>query len=425
MNWVGTSGSDWKWGTASGDTLEGGGGNDVLFGLDGMDLLEGQDGADTLYGGDHSDYLIGGGGNDSLNGGEGVDWADYADATSAVTLDLRLSTWQATGGAGTDFLVYIENILGSEFNDFVFGSNRDNLLMGGEGDDLLMGSNGRDSLLGGAGDDFLNGGSHRDYYEGGAGDDVFVVKHKRDYAFETEDGGNDSVQAYRTYRLCENVENLVLMGAGAFNGWGNVVDNEMFGNEASNTLYGYEGDDTLYGRGGDDVLGGGDQDDLMDGGAGSDTLTFAGSSVGVTVDLRSTGAQDTGRGVDTLVSIENVVGSNSADVIIGSAVANRLEGAIGEDRYVFNALADLNGDTIVKAKGVGDKIDLSGIDANTGLTGDQAFAVVGAFTGVAGQAVYSVGGNSATLHLDVDGDGVSDASLTVLASDAGVMGFVL
>ena len=161
----------------------------------------------------------------------------------------------------------------------------------------------------------------------------------------------------------------------------------MVGNASANTIYGYEGNDTLYGGDGDDILGGGDHDDLMDGGAGSDTLTFAGSAISITVDLRISAAQDTGRGVDSLVSIENMVGSNMADIIIASAAVNRLEGAIGEDTLRLQRPG--RPERRHHRQGGWASATRSTSPASTpigALAGDQAFTLVGAFNGVAGQA---------------------------------------
>ena len=49
--------------------------------------------------------------------------------------------------------------------------------------------------------------------------------------------------------------------------------------------------------------------------AGVDTATFAAATVGVTVDLTVTGAQNTGQGSDTFSGVENVIGSNLNDLI--------------------------------------------------------------------------------------------------------------
>jgi serralysin len=63
----------------------------------------------------------------------------------------------------------------------------------------------------------------------------------------------------------------------------------------------------------------------------------------------------------------------------------------------------------------GDRIDLSAIDANVNLAGDQAFTFVAGFTRVAGQATlaYAPGQNVTTLSVDVDGDGRFDFRLQI------------
>ncbi len=58
----------------------------------------------------------------------------------------------------------------------------------------------------------------------------------------------------------------------------------------------------------------------------------------------------------------------------------------------------------------GDRIDLSAIDANTGVAGNQAFSFIGTglYTGVAGQLRYAAAGGVTTIAGDVNGDGASD-----------------
>ena len=58
----------------------------------------------------------------------------------------------------------------------------------------------------------------------------------------------------------------------------------------------------------------------------------------------------------------------------------------------------------------GDRIDLSAIDASTGVAGDQAFSFIGSgvYTGVAGQLRHAVAGGVTTIAGDINGDGTSD-----------------
>jgi Ca2+-binding RTX toxin-like protein len=72
------------------------------------------------------------------------------------------------------------------------------------------------------------------------------------------------------------------------------------------------------------------------------------------------------------------------DTLNGGAGQDRLAGGAGNDKFVYSAISD-SGVTaatwdVITDFATGDKIDLSALDANTALGGDQAFAapVVGA-----------------------------------------------
>lgn len=146
------------------DTLSGFAGNDEIFGYGGKDTLNGGAGNDVISGGDGDDVLIGGAGNDDLKGGAGIDTASYATATAAVTVDLRKTVAQATGGAGSDILTGIESLTGSTLSDRLDGNKAGNVLIGGAGSDTLNGYEGADRLVGGAGQDTLTGGTAADRF---------------------------------------------------------------------------------------------------------------------------------------------------------------------------------------------------------------------------------------------------------------------
>src|SRR5262249_39773583 len=146
-----------------------------------------------------------------------------------------------------------------------------------------------------------------------------------------------------------------------------------------------------------DTLDGGAGNDRLDGGDGIDTASYASATAGVTVSLALTTAQNTaGAGSDTLAGIENLSGSSLADHLAGDAAANRLAGLAGldtltgggaADTFVFASLSDSGATTaaadIVTDFAAGtDRMDLLGIDANSSVTGDQAFDFIGsdAFT---------------------------------------------
>ncbi|MGH8382145.1 retention module-containing protein [Pseudomonas sp.] len=162
-------------GTEGHDTLLGGAGHDTLNAGAGNDVLIGGDGNGILNAGDGNDLLIGGNGNDQLNGGAGIDTASYAGAGGGVTVSLASAAAQNTGGAGTDTLTGIENLIGSDYNDALTGDGNANLLKGGLGNDTLNAGGGNDVLAGGPGNNTLTGGTGNDIFlwqQGNTGRDL-------------------------------------------------------------------------------------------------------------------------------------------------------------------------------------------------------------------------------------------------------------
>ena len=338
------------------------------------DTLIGDGQSNTLIGNLGNDILDGGLGNDWLDGGEGSDTASYASAPGAVTLSLLTDGPQDTGGAGIDTFSSIENLAGSAFGDMLAGDTHDNMLAGGDGDDVLTGyagndqlsgGNGADSLDGGAGADVLDGGSNADLMIGGSGDDQYIVDNSADVIVENAGEGLDGVVAWASYTLPGNVENLSMVtNLGdvpdpAINGTGNDLDNLLQGNAAANILSGMDGNDRLEGLVGNDtliggagsdilngsydndILDGGSGDDQLDGGSGFDIASYADATAGVHVILGIGGPQNTGgAGVDTLVSIEALAGSDYADVLTGSSDYDTLNGNGGDDILDGRAGAD-------------------------------------------------------------------------------------
>lgn len=156
---------------AGADTVDAGGGGDTVYGGTGRDTLAGGFGSDRLFGEDEADILSGGPENDTLDGGVGYDQARYSDAPGAVTVDLAAGT--ASGAAGNDVLVAIENATGGAYGDTLFGDAGLNSLYGNNGADRLFGRGGADLLVGGAGADAIVGGAGDDQLLGGTEADTF------------------------------------------------------------------------------------------------------------------------------------------------------------------------------------------------------------------------------------------------------------
>ncbi len=223
----------------------------------------------------------------------------------------------------------------------VAGGTGDDTLLGGAGREVLDGGAGADSLDGGAGDDVLVGGADADVIDGGAG-----LRDMLDYGAST---AGVSV-------------NLALLEAA-----GGHAEGDAFGGiewVAGSTLHNdvLVGDalaNALFGRGGNDSLVGGAGNDVLQGDAGNDTL----------------------------------VGGNGVDV---------LRGGTGADVFRFNALVESGAGVAPRdhirdfSRAEGDRIDVSFIDANATVAGNDAFAFVGsaAFSGAGQIRATQVGGNT-------------------------------
>ncbi len=294
--------------------------------------LIGSDYADELTGNGNDNTLRGGLGADTLEGGDGADEASYSNSALGVRVSLV-----ATGGLQVDFdgaaanqneavgdiLTNIDNIVGSDHDDWLTGDGLKNKLVGGAGDDRLEGVADADTLEGGAGDDTLYGGEGNDILAGGVGRDI---------------------------------------------------------------LRGGDGDDTLDGGAGNDTLVGGEGNDILAGGEGIDWASYEGSDAGVTITLGADGVtSEAGTGGhaagDTLTNIENLIGSGLGDTLTGNNLANilrggegndildggdgndRLYGGAGEDTYLFGSgdgtdtITDNDGGKIVLLQGPNNAYD--------------------------------------------------------------------
>jgi Ca2+-binding RTX toxin-like protein len=355
------------------ETLVGSTFADVLTGDGSANLLMGDAGNDTLSGGAGEDTLVGGAGNDSLVGGDGIDTASYETATAAV--NINLATGGTTGGAGTDTLSGIENVIGSGFNDTLTGA-----------------------------------ASVNNRLAGGGGNDTYVVQDAGDVVVELAGEGTDLVQvaSLASYTIGDHVENLTNTGTGAFAGTGNALGNVLTGGSGADTLSGGAGNDTLIGGTGNDSLNGGE---------GVDTVSYAGTGTAVTVNL-ATGAATGGAGSDTLAGFENVTGGTGNDSITGDAGENVLDGdtgtdtlsgGAGNDTYRVNVVADV----VVEAAGGGVDTVITGGSINNytlaaqveNLTSTRSGQLLGTtFTGIGNALDNRIVGTSGADSLN-GGDG--------------------
>ncbi|ELU05900.1 hypothetical protein CAPTEDRAFT_185034, partial [Capitella teleta] len=195
------------------ENVTGGSGNDDITGDVFDNELKGEGGNDTL---------AGRAGDDTLDGGTGTnDYADYGDASNAVTVDLAAGRASNDGDGGEDTLVGIESVTGSRGDDDIRGSAEANTLEGGDGNDLLYGA---------AGDDILDGGANTDTASYlGYGRGVIATLVDGGDGSATDAGGTET-------DTLRNIENLT-----GTSGYGDTLT----GNSADNVLTGDGGNDTL------------------------------------------------------------------------------------------------------------------------------------------------------------------------------------
>ncbi len=127
-----------------------------------------------------------------------------------------------------------------------------------------------------------------------------------------------------------------------------------------------------------------------------------------------------GLGNDTIIGSANadeINGGGGSDQITGGGGADLLRGAAGSDRFNYNAISDSTAaarDRILDFDS-GDAIVLTNVDANSLVTGNQAFTLIAsgqAFT-AAGQLRISQTGNIALVEGDSNGDGIADFAIEV------------
>jgi Ca2+-binding RTX toxin-like protein len=160
--------------------------------------------------------------------------------------------------------------VGTNNADTILGDGDSETLSGLTGDDVIFGAGGGDTISGGKNDDYINGGVGDDTISGGTQDDM---------------------------------------------------------------LDGFDGRDVLNGDAGNDTLRGGAGNDTLNGGDGVDLADYSEAKMGVTVSLAIGAGQKVNimDGTDTLIAIENLLGSAFADKLTGDAHDNVIDGGAGND----------------------------------------------------------------------------------------------
>jgi Ca2+-binding RTX toxin-like protein len=267
---------------------------------------------------------------------------------------------------------------------------------------------------------------------------------------------------------------------------GGAGNDAIAGGNGRENIRGDSGNDDLDGGTGNDafIATDNDGDDIYDGGAGFDRISFAGVTTGgvaVQIAGQSAGGIGTGNiGNDTILNIEQIIGTSFTDGLNGDVSANQLYGGGGDDgitgldgndrlfgdagadniiggqgrdyltggagadtfRYqlVSESTTDLanrdlildfvsDADVVINPTLVADVINLAAIDADgNAVNGNQAFVFIGyanspatppAFTGVAGQLrAYTNAGGATLVEADTNGDLSPDLQIQIFGVHA-------
>jgi trimeric autotransporter adhesin len=216
-------------------------------------------------------------------------------------------------------------------------------------------------IAGNSGNNHLYGGAGNDTMAGGAGDDYYAVDSASDLVIENANEGIDTVESEISHTLGANIDQLWLAyGAGAINGTGNVLDNQLWGNEDGNVLMGLDGNDELIGDEGLDTLIGGMGNDIYrleatdsiidnvieyaDEGIDSVYLEIAASGLTYTLSdnvenlilLGGSPLNGTGNALNNMIT-----GNSGNNLIDGGAGADTMTGGLGNDTYIVDSASDV------------------------------------------------------------------------------------
>ncbi|WP_419736164.1 beta strand repeat-containing protein [Pseudomonas sp. COR18] len=380
----GTDGADTLAGTSGNDEINGLGGNDLILGSAGADKIDGGNGTDTVnyssstaainvdlrYGVVGRTGMGGDAEGDTLVNVERVIGSAFDDTFSIDTLNATLE-----GGAGDDVYI-ISNTLGTAIieqagggNDEVrtsygahtLSANIERLTYTGTGAFTGYGNAGDNIITGGIGNDTFYGGDGADQFIGGAGTDtVSYTESAVGVNLNFRTGVHSGIARGDTYNSIEAIlgsnYNDIFVGdsrAMAFNGGtgidlisyessdaGVTIDlkTKVNGGDAAGDTYtgielfqGSRFADTLSGSTANDNFIGGAGADVIDGREGIDTAWYANSSTAVNINLLTGVNQGGDAEGDVLINVESLIGSNFNDILTGNAVANGLEGGLGND----------------------------------------------------------------------------------------------
>jgi len=298
----------------------------------------------------------------------GATLATFTPGADQVNRELRL-TVSFTDDAGA--LETVRSAATVVTGDFIAANNAAQVLTGTEGQDVIFGGGGADAINGLGQDDLIDGGAGSDSIAGGAGNDT--INYTMGEGTDTVDGG-------------AGLDTLNVIGTAAADALAVSYNGTALTVVAGGTVSNVESVTA----------------DLL---AGVDTLTYT-SAAAISVNLTA----GTASGFTSIAGIENVTTGDGADVLVGNALANVLNGGGGNDRFV--ATVNDGNDSYTGGGGT-DTLDLSAISAGVTITpttatgaqtGTDALSSIENFIGSQGADSIVVNGGANV----IDGQGGND-----------------
>lgn len=366
-------GNNTIYGGLAANSITVGNGNNVIY--DGTGTA-----GDAVTTGNGNNLIYSGGGNETITGGTGVNTVNYDSLAGAIYVDLGTVSGgfsTATVGGKTDLLQNVQNVLGDNdagtttFNNYFAGNAANNLFVGGTGNNTFVASMGDDTLQGTQG-----GNNTLDYSRIGQGVTIDI----NDAAVTIDAGDIDQISYMKNVVGTAYADTIVGLLTGGSN------------------LDGGGGNNTILAAGGSNTINGG--------AGGVNTIDYVDSAQAVVVNL--TAAADVngyihvtapGQTDDLIENIDNIIGSNHDDSLVGSDSTQFITGGNGDSTII----AGDNGETLT----VG-----SGNNSITGGTGNDTINLGAGSNTVAGNGgtdTLSYAGLASAITLEIN-DGETSKS---------------
>lgn len=292
-----TAAKDTAWSQLTGNGLA-----NIITGNAGTNIISGARGNDILTGGGGNDIFVfsRGDGSDIITdfttgktGGDVIQLQDFRFSTFAEVKAAMTQVGADTHIALNEFETLV--LRNTTIADFAPENFKLNAVpaQSAVSTRWLLGESAGETLYGSSANERFEPGAGATAFHGGKGDDTYLITASNQVIVERANEGIDTVEAYASFALSANIENLKMLTGGT--GTGNALANRIVGSGFSDVINGKGGNDYITGGAGNDTF-------IYEKGSGHDTITdFRGTQAGPT-------ERDTIRlvGYDTSATLSNV-----------------------------------------------------------------------------------------------------------------------